>query len=406
MHYYYSTFQQKKAVLYTFLYFVSLSFWAGCSPPRVESTEVVVGVPPSLQASNDSNMLVTLDAGEVDALHIETHTVTRQVLSHIVRTQGEVMASPEHFSYVSAPIHGRVKSITAHEGERVRRGAILLELESLEFADLVATHYQAKAHLALATIERDRAQELVGEKITAQRTLDQKEAVYHQAQAALAGSFARLQAMGLSTETIEGWMDLDEGSRAVLPLRAPLTGYIDQHLIDLGQSVSAYDELLTIVDPGYILIKGYVPPDQASDLKIGDTVQIYDRDEAGRSLSASISTINPALDAENRSTVVNILTESNEGWPRPGTSVSLHIEYTSSVPQMVVPLSAIQYEGAEPAVFVKREADVYEKRLVDLGQIDQELAVIRAGLEEGEEIAITQVFNLKALSRFDQFGEE
>ena len=102
MHYYYSTFQQKKAVLYTFLYFVSLSFWAGCSPPRVESTEVEVGVPPSLLASDESNILVNLDASEMDALHIETHTVTRQMLSHSVRTQGEVMASPAPVDWMYA----------------------------------------------------------------------------------------------------------------------------------------------------------------------------------------------------------------------------------------------------------------------------------------------------------------
>ena len=380
--------------------------WLGCQEPEMGATDIEVGVPPSLEEETDEIAIVNLDAGEVDALHIETHTVQRLESSYLVSTQGEVLPSPEHFSVVSAPIGGRVKSIAAHEGEAVRKGGVLLELESLEYAELVADYFQAEAELNLATIERNRARELTDGRISAQSILDQKEAAYIQARANLAGSEARLLAMGLVKETIENWIDEEPAARSVLTMRAPIAGQIDLHHIDLGQAVEPLEELLTIVDSDYIMIKGYIPPELATDLRAGDTVRVFSRDDVGYELVANITTINPTLDASNRSVVVNILTRSKEGWPRPGTAVSLQIEVSSTEAQITIPLSAVQYEGTRAAVFVRLNANTYEKRFVEVGRIDQEWAVIQAGLEEGEEIAVSQVFNLKAMSRFEQFGEE
>ena len=379
---------------------------AGCTAPASEAPTIEVGAPPSLQSESNERVLITLEESELEALHIETHLVESQTTVHYVDAQGEVHPSPEHFSVVSAPISGRVMSIAAHEGEFVRKGDVLLELESLEFADLFAEYFSARAQLSLATSERDRLRELISDKISSQRELDQKEAAYSQAHATLTGARARLQALGLSIAVIEGWMEKEPASQSRLPIRATVTGFIDRHKIDLGQSVEAYEEMLTLVDPGHVLVKGYIPPALSANIRPGDPVRITDRDQPGRERTARISTVNPALDAENRSAVVNILTETDVGWPRPGTSLSLQIEQTSTQPELVIPLSSIQYEDTRTAVFVKQNENTFEKRFIEVGRIDQDIVIVRTGLQEGEEVAISQVFNLKAMSRFEQFGEE
>jgi cobalt-zinc-cadmium efflux system membrane fusion protein len=71
-----------------------------------------------------------------------------------------------------------------------------------------------------------------------------------------------------------------------------------------------------------------------------------------------------------------------------------------------VPLEAIQYEGQEAVVFVAHDASTYERRPVSLLRVNATTAFVEDGLEAGEAVAITQVFTLKALSRFDLFGEE
>lgn len=381
-------------------------FGMGCNRPAVDTTTGEVEAPPSIQGSQAQSALVNLDDSEVDALRIETHRVTEQQRVHALEVPGEVMHSPEHFSIVSAPISGRVVSIAAHEGEAVRKGGLLLELESLEFADLVAAYLNADAAMALREVDLNRTQQLVGENISAQRTLDQKEAELKQARATFAASLARLQAVGVSKSEIDKWVDQGPESYGMLKVRAPISGVIDQHMIDLGTAVRAYDEMLTLVDPGHVLVKGYVPPDEADGLKPGDQVLITGRQQGKQQAEATVTTINPALSPDNKSVVVNILMPATDGWPIQGELVNVAIKHQNTVAEMLLPLSAIQYEGNQAAVFVKQSASVYEKRFVDIGRIDQDYVVVRSGVSPGDEVAITQVFNLKAISRFEQYGEE
>ena len=71
-----------------------------------------------------------------------------------------------------------------------------------------------------------------------------------------------------------------------------------------------------------------------------------------------------------------------------------------------IPLSAVQFEGKEATVFVKRDELTYEKRTVRLQRMLQESVIIESGLTPGEEVAVSQVFSLKALGKFEEFAED
>jgi cobalt-zinc-cadmium efflux system membrane fusion protein len=56
-------------------------------------------------------------------------------------------------------------------------------------------------------------------------------------------------------------------------------------------------------------------------------------------------------------------------------------------------------------VFVRQAEMEYVKRVIQVERMTNDRAVISAGLEPGEQIAVTQVFSLKALERFEQFSD-
>jgi cobalt-zinc-cadmium efflux system membrane fusion protein len=154
------------------------------------------------------------------------------------------------------------------------------------------------------------------------------------------------------------------------------------------------------------MIKGYAPPAEAGAISVGDEVLVRNRQAGDRQVQARIASINPSLDAGNKSVVLNVLMPTEKGWPRPGDLVDLIVQHQNTVPEIVLPLSAVQYENNRATVFVKRAPGSYEKRYVEVGRVDQNEVVIDSGVTPGEEIAVTQVFNLKAISRFEQYGEE
>jgi len=71
-----------------------------------------------------------------------------------------------------------------------------------------------------------------------------------------------------------------------------------------------------------------------------------------------------------------------------------------------VPMDALTYEGNDPTVFVKVSESTFEKRKIDVQDIRDKYAVVRSGLDKGEHLAVSQVFSLKALSRFEKIAEE
>jgi cobalt-zinc-cadmium efflux system membrane fusion protein len=97
---------------------------------------------------------------------------------------------------------------------------------------------------------------------------------------------------------------------------------------------------------------------------------------------------------------------TNESWPKPGENLHLSIVTLSRTEVVTIPMGALTYEGNDPIVFVKINETVFEKRKVDVQEFRDKFAVIRKGLDKNEQLAVTQIFSLKALSRFDKIAEE
>ena len=71
-----------------------------------------------------------------------------------------------------------------------------------------------------------------------------------------------------------------------------------------------------------------------------------------------------------------------------------------------MPMEALTYEGNDPIVFVQKSDLIFEKRKIEVPEFRGKYAVVRKGLDKNEKIAVSQVFSLKALSRFDKISEE
>lgn len=400
----------RRRIRLAFLPYISLlaglTLAACANEPPPDTLTQEIAPPPSVRtAGAPGAALVRLSPLQADALDVHTAIVGRDTAVYEVSLPGEVSPSPEHFAVVSAPISGRVVTIHAHEGEAIRLGQPLLALESLEFASLAADYLQAVAEEHYLQRQVDRLDTLVARKVTPRSRLDRARADLLRAQAGTSATYARLKAVGITDDQIARWSG-SARERPLLEIYAPLSGYVDRHAVDLGQSVTAYQEMLTIVDPARVLIRGFVSPDDARAIRPGDPVTIRMRDVPGPALTAAVATINPAVDPESRSVVVNILAATRDRWPMPGQTVQLAIRARDPRPVLRLPLSAVQYEGEQATVFVQRDRLTYERRPVQIDRLTDDAVIVTAGLRDGEAVAVSQVFSLKAIGRFEQYAEE
>jgi len=390
----------------------ALLFLNNCGGESADNTsQTDPGTPPSLRNDGVSEQLVRLSEEQANDLDIQIYTIKEQDVTFSIEAPGQVFAAPQHISSVSSPINGRISKIYKHEGEHVRQGEPLLDLESLEFANLVADYLEATAEITYQQQQVERLKVLTEEKISPQRTLERAQADLRRAKSRQSAAMARLRAVGISTDEVSSWDPFTSDPKAELTLKAPISGVINQHLIELGESVNSNQKLLDIIDNAEVLVRGFVSPADAPYIKSGSPVVITERAEEGMEqrhrLEATVTSVNPALDATNKSIVLNTIVKTQDGWPIVGQNVRMQYaaQPSDSTATVNIPLSAVQYEGSNAAVFVQRSPLEYEKRIISIQRTTSDRAIVDAGLKAGDKIAVSQVFSLKALERFENFAE-
>ncbi|MCB0747285.1 MAG: efflux RND transporter periplasmic adaptor subunit [Ignavibacteriae bacterium] len=396
-----------KNLIFMTAMFLLLLFFTACDKDEIKIEDASeIEVPPSISENNKiKTKYISLNKSQIDELKIETIAIKKEITSHILSVPGFVFPAPDNISIISAPLDGRVAKIYAHEGEHVKRGQILLELESYEYGNLVAEYLQANAEKVYQENKLTRIKLLVDKKISSMSDLDKAEAEFTRANAVLRGAYSKLKAVGTTENDINNLIN-STTINSNLKIFAPLSGTIDQHLIEHGQSVIAYDKMLSIIDLSKVLVRGYVSPDDGANVKAGDKIKAAQKNNVLNFIEGNISTINPALDEINKSIVINAELNTKNNWPKPGENLKVEITVISSSPEITIPLSSVAYDGDQSVVFVKASETKFEQRPIIIKKIYAQSAIVSAGLYEDEEIAVNQIFSLKALIRFEDYAEE
>jgi HlyD family secretion protein len=152
------------------------------------------------------------------------------------------------FIFVSPDEQGRIEQMQVRQGDAVKKGQLLFVLdEDLQQADLGV----AEATLANTKQAYDRAQQLLQTKAGTQKDFDVSQALYREAQARLAAAQTRL---------------------ARRRLLSPVTGLVQQVYYRAGETVPASRPIVSILPPGNLKVRFYVPEPLLARLAIDDPI--------------------------------------------------------------------------------------------------------------------------------------
>ena len=382
--------------------------FAACNSGNEQKEEKAVietDVPPSLKDGKEKVVTIRLSDKERDELSIKTEVIKREFVDHQILAPGVVFPSPGHSSIISTPINGQVTAIKVYEGSWVNKGQELFRIQSLEYGNLISEYLQAYAQESFQKSRLARLEQLVEERISSTSELEQATAEYQRASASLKSAYAKLRAVGVPDSEIEQ-LSNSGNFEPTLKIVAPINGVIEKNFVELGQSVNALENLSRVLDTREVLVRGYVSPGDAVLVEPGNAVDISKREQEDVTIKGKITSVNPGLDETSRSVVVNIIIPSEDGWPKPGENLRLAITSGSQKETVAIQLQALTYDGDQPIVFVKKDGNTFERRPIEVDQIKGDYVFVASGLSAGEEVAVTKVFSLKALSRFDIISEE
>lgn len=281
---------------------------------------------------------------------------------------------------VAAELAGKVVEITFKPGTAVEKGDLLLRFDAVsEQAQLSS----AETAVALAKLNRDRAQELVTKKSMSRSGLDTTDAEYK-------------QAVAKSNEL-----------RAVIDkktIRAPFSGRLGIRLVNLGQILSQGDGIVDLQALDPIFVDFSLPQQDLSRLEEGLAVQVTTDVMPEEVLEGNITAINPGVDPETRNirvqaTVANLLEKL-----RPGMFVKVAVLMPEKETVLVIPATSILYAPYGDSVFVVdtvtdeksgKPGLVLRQQVVRTGAKRGDFVTVTTGLNEGETVVTTGVFKFR-----------
>ncbi len=293
---------------------------------------------------------------------------------------------------LTSRVDGQIVKIDFKEGESVRRGDVLVEIDPQPFAAALAQAQAAElrdeALLANARLDFNRAQDLAGKGSGTRQSLDTTRAQVSQFEASAKIDQAAITAAQVQLNYCQ--------------IRSPIDGRTGTRQVDEGNIVRANNAsgIVTINQIHPISVDFDLPAETLhqvrAHLAAGETTAVaFDRDDhelAQGKLAVIDNQVNVAT-----GTVRYKATFENKDetlWPGQFVSIRLQIEVQHGV--LTVPDTAVLRGPEGTYVFVVTPAHVAEKRAVKAGFADKELTVIESGLAPGEQVVTDGQYRIQS----------
>lgn len=309
------------------------AWWLQKAPAKPGNPSAAVAPAQGPGPAGGNNQPVTVEATSVRVTRLADEVQAVGSLS----SRQSVTLRPE--------VSGRVTQLNFRDGERVRRGQVMAQLDD-QLAQ--AQVQQSVAELSIAQANHKRNQELVAQGFISQRSVDESAAALQVAQAKLS---------------------LAQATAQRLRIVAPFDGVAGIRSVNVGEYLKDGADIVNIEDLDVMLLDFRLPERVQARVKPGQVAKVVLDAVPGAQFAAVVQAINPQIDADGRSVAVRACIDNRKLTLRPGMFARVTAVFAQRENALVVPEEAIvpQGDGAyvlkvvpgkEPASQVTARADV------------------------------------------------
>ena len=263
---------------------------------------------------------------------------------------------------ITSKVSNIVKTVRFGEGQQVRRGQVLVELDGDEArADLAV----AEAALSESRSQFNRSRELYTTRVLSESQLETIESTLKANAARVAAAKARV------ADTV---------------IVAPFAGRVGLRRVSPGSLINPGTVITTLDDSSTIKLDFTVSevylPTLTPDLPIEARSVAY----PGQTFAGKVGSVDSRVDPSTRSVTVRALLPNADARLKPGMFLTVQLS-RGDRESLVVPEEALVPEAGDVFVFVVKDATV-EKRIVKTGQRRVGEVEVVAGLAAGDTVVI------------------
>jgi HlyD family secretion protein len=324
---------------------------------------------------------------------VQTWQVIRQDVTSVVTASGEIR--PQNYTNVVGQGIGLITDIVVKEGDHVKKGDVLLHVESIQpgadvqaqsasisaadsgmkaaaasYDSAVATLAQRQADLDKAKLDWDRSDQLYKNQLISRQDYDASKATYDSAAAGLKASQAQVEQLRAARDQAGSMLDQNRAQLKHLQdvLRkttytAPIDGIVSYVAVRVGENVvpgiqnSQGSFLLTISDMSVVTSEVKVDETDITELKVGQPADVSIDAVPGQLFHGRVTqvgdlailrtsgdaamTATTANTQEARDFKVVVTLNDPPGGLRPGLSTTARIQTAQKKNVLTVPVQAL-----------------------------------------------------------------
>jgi membrane fusion protein (multidrug efflux system) len=271
---------------------------------------------------------------------------------------------PNRIVIVSAEVEGRIDRIPLKEGDSVKSGDLLIQIN----ADLIRPLFEiAQEQVKRDQIEFERMDNLVKDNATPQRDLDD-------ARTKLVISKANLNEVSARLERTS--------------IYSPTDGQLNDIIVEEGEYVQVGNPVAEVVDNDTVKVIVDMPERDISFFSIGQkTGVVVNVKGHDTSMTGKISFISELADVQTRSTRMEISLDNKKRLLRSGKIVLVRLTRQMLKDAIMIPLLAVIPMEDNKTIYVVN-SDQAQRRQVELGVIKGDRVHVKSGLEPGDRLII------------------
>ena len=298
---------------------------------------------------------------------VRAERVKAESIDQVIKSTGTLNANEE--VELTAEASGKIVAINFKEGERVKRGDVLLKLNT---AELEARKRSVEYELELQEQRKERRKKLLEKEAVSREELDEV--------------ITSVNALKAEVDVIQSQIDL-------ATITAPFDGKIGVRMVSEGAYITPGTTVASLVDYSRLKLEFTVPERYSTAVNHGTPVT-FEINGSDSLYTAEIYTIEPKVNASTRTFKVRAIVENVDSQLLPGTFTKVQLILASLDDALLIPNESVLQEIDGKQVYLVSEERI-EVRKIETGIRFSDRIQVTEGLREGEVVVTSGILNIR-----------
>lgn len=354
---------------------------------NTESTETIV------PENNEQDDEITLTKQQFEGEQMALGTISEHTFYETVMVNGMIDVPPHNKARVTTFMGGYITKTPLLIGDQVKKGQLLVTLESTEYVALQQQFLEVAEQLNYLKSEYNRQKTLYDEQITSEKNYLKAESTFKSNLAHYNGLKKNLEMLNINPNSV-----LKGNITSTINIYAPIQGFITKVNVSNGTYVNASDMIMEIVDVEHIHLELSVFEKDVMKIKKGQHITFKIPESSNKVYTAEVHLVGTTIEEVSRQVKVHGHIDNEKENFIVGMYVDAEI-HINEIKSVGLPKEAIMTAGENNYVLVLKEETNgtfhFNKTAVKLGEETEDfIEILNSEQLENKQIIIKGIHML------------